>query len=66
MMFDESAYRIRVDGKYCYKESLFSTKGWCILAPIDRRYPDPTDGKEWGFCTSSCDLEFITVRNIIF
>ena len=60
--FEKTAYRIKMDGKYCYKESLFSTKGWCRLVdPTSHLHPPSFT---WGICSSSCDLDFITVHNL--
>ena len=47
--------RIKVNGKYCYKSELWRNKGWCKLA----------DYRKWGFCSSSCNLQFIKVTKLI-
>ena len=65
--FERTAYRIKMDGKYCYKESLFSTKGWCHIAPRPANHgPSVPVPPGWGICSSSCDLSFITVCNLNF
>ena len=51
----KAAHRIQVNGKYCYKSELWRNKGWCKLA----------DYRKWGFCSSSCNLQFIKVTKII-
>ena len=54
----KEAYRIKINDKYCYKEELFSTKGWCQIAPDFPGGPDPN---QWGFCSTSCNIDFLRV-----
>ena len=49
----DGAHRVMVDGKYCYKPSLFSERGWCRLAD---------DMENWGFCSVSCHPDNIFVH----
>ena len=56
----KTAYRILMKGKYCYKPNLFSSKGWCNLAPTEPT--EPVTDPQWGFCSTSCDLKFMKVR----
>ena len=49
----DGAHRVMVDGKYCYKPSLFSERGWCRLAD---------DMDKWGFCSMSCHPDNIFVH----
>ena len=51
----KAAHRIKVNGKYCYRSELWRNKGWCKLA----------DYRKWGFCSSSCNLQFIKVTKVI-
>ena len=50
----KAAHRILVNGKYCYKSELWKSKGWCKLA----------DNMKWGFCSSSCKIQFMKVYKI--
>ena len=50
-----AANRIKVGAKYCYKPELWRNKGWCKLA----------ENMKWGFCSSSCNLQFIKVTKMI-
>ena len=56
----KKAYRIQVNDKYCYKEDLFREKGWCKIAPDIPGGPDPN---QWGFCSTSCDIDFLRVTS---
>ena len=59
----ETIYRLKKNGKYCYKSELFLEKGWCRLAKSN---PDSTrinrDEPKWGFCSTSCNIEFMKVN----
>ena len=58
-----STHRIMVDGKYCYRPDLFKNKGWCKLAdPNTIQYK--LFGRTWGFCSSSCKVEFMKVNDL--
>ena len=50
----QAAHRILINGKYCYKSELWKSKGWCKLA----------DNMKWGFCSSSCKIQFMKVYKI--
>ena len=54
----KEAYRIKINNKYCYKEELFSRKGWCQIAPDLPGGPNPN---QWGFCSTSCNIDFLRV-----
>ena len=41
----------------CYRETLFWDKGWCEVHQIDSK----TNPNAWGFCSSSCNPEFLKV-----
>ena len=61
----KKAHRIIVDGKHCYRPDLFKDKGWC---KITDEVPPHQSGKptnpstKWGFCSSSCKIEFMKVQ----
>ena len=53
----EKTRRLKVKGKYCYRPDLFRNKGWCQIV-------DPSGSKiknTWGFCSSSCKVEYMKV-----
>ena len=54
----KEAYRIKINHLYCYKEELFSKKGWCQIAPELPGGPNPN---QWGFCSTSCNIDFLRV-----
>ena len=56
----QEAYRIKVNDKYCYKEELFSTKGWCQIASD---FPEGSNPNQWGFCSTSCNIDFLRVTS---
>ena len=56
----KEAYRIKINNKYCYKEELFSKKGWCQIAPDLPVGPNPN---QWGFCSTSCNIDFLRVSS---
>ena len=57
----KKAYRIKINHLYCYKEELFSKKGWCQIAPELPGGPDPN---QWGFCSTSCNIDFLRVVSL--
>ena len=48
-------YRLKKNGKYCYNPELFEKKGWCLI--VDSNVKNPN----WGFCSTSCNIEFMKV-----
>ena len=58
------AHKIIVDGKHCFRPELFRDKGWC---KITDEFPPASPGTaarqstKWGFCSSSCKVEFMKV-----
>ena len=42
----------------CYNEKHLSEKGWCMVNGVD---PLKNPGA-WGFCSPSCDKEFLQVE----
>ena len=63
----EAIHRLQTTGlngqkKYCYKPELFVKKGWCILAKSSPGSTSIHDNKQkWGFCSTSCNIEFMKV-----
>ena len=60
----KKAHRIIVDGKHCYRPELFRDKGWCkVIDEVEPyRYGNPKKhSTKWGFCSSSCKVEFMMV-----
>ena len=59
------AHRIVVDETHCYRKDLFRNKGWCKItdevAPVSPGTAANPSTK-WGFCSSSCNIEFMKVR----
>ena len=58
------AHRIIVGEKYCYRKDLFENKGWCkITDEVPPASPGTakTPSTKWGFCSSSCKVEFMKV-----
>ena len=59
------AHRIVVGESHCYRKDLFRNKGWCKItdevapaSPGTAAKPSTT----WGFCSSSCKVEYMKVR----
>ena len=59
------AHRIVVGETHCYRKDLFRNKGWCKItdevapaSPGTAAKPSTT----WGFCSSSCKVEYMKVR----
>ena len=49
-----AAHEIKIlNGRHCYKPELWRRKGWSKLAD---------DRKKWGFCSSSCKVQFMKVQ----
>ena len=60
----KKAHRIIVDGKHCYRPELFRDKGWCKVTDEVEPYTAGNPKKlstKWGFCSSSCKVEFMMV-----
>ena len=59
-----TVYRLKMNGKYCYKPELFKEKGWCVVA---KSSPDASaispDKQSWGFCSTSCSIKFMKAMN---
>ena len=53
----EKTHKIKVKGRDCYRPKLFRNKGWCqIVNPPGFKYKNT-----WGFCSSSCKVEYMKV-----
>ena len=50
----KTSYKIKISDLdvTCYRPELFANKGWCKLA---------SDNKKWGFCSSSCRVDYMKV-----
>ena len=58
------AHRIIVDGTECYRKKLFKDKGWCKITdevPPSSHSVAEKPSTKWGFCSSSCKVEFMLV-----
>ena len=59
------AHRIVVGETHCFRKDLFRNKGWCKItdevAPASPGKASKPSTK-WGFCSSSCKVEFMKVR----
>ena len=60
----KKAHKIVVDGQHCFRPALFKDKGWCKIT--DELPPTPQglaarESTKWGFCSSSCKVEFMKV-----
>ena len=58
----EQAQRIKVGGKMCYRDALFTTNGWCKIATNDlglSRFFRRRRRRRWGFCSTSCNIDFM-------
>ena len=55
----KKAHKIVVDGQHCFRPELFKDKGWCKI--IDELPPVGRESTKWGFCSSSCKVEFMKV-----
>ena len=56
----KKAHKIVVDGQHCFRPELFKDKGWCKIT--DEFPPPPArESTKWGFCSSSCKVEFMKV-----
>ena len=51
----KAAYQIKISelGVTCYRPELFANQGWCKLA---------SDERKWGFCSSSCKVDYMQVK----
>ena len=59
-----TTYRIAINNEFCYKPDLWDEKGWCYIAPTTAEFikNETENPKEnWGFCSRSCNLEFMEV-----
>ena len=57
----EATHRIMMNNKYCYREELFTEKGWCNIAPSSPNGRQPQN--KWGFCSPSCRIAFMKVTD---
>ena len=60
----EKAHRIVVGETHCYRKDLFENKGWCKITDEVAPASPGTAAKastKWGFCSSSCKVEFMKV-----
>ena len=61
------AHRIIVDETHCYRKDLFKDKGWCKITdevpPVIKgpSWAAARPSTKWGFCSSSCNVEYMMV-----
>ena len=58
----DTAHRIKINGRYCYKPDLFTSKGWCKVAKKPKTTTQNT--QRWGFCSTSGNIQFMKVIHL--
>ena len=60
----QNAHRLILDGTHCYRKRLFIDKDWCNITdevPPTIHGSAKIPSTKWGFCSSSCKVEYMQV-----